>query len=233
MEFIIQVKRQESPNSPPYLQSFIVEDDGEAAIAAVLEELNSRTPLVDADGKTAEPIFWECSCLQRKCGACAMRINGAPKLACSQFLRDFPKRRITLEPLAKFPIVSDLIVDRSVLFKHCKEAGLWLEDKASLPERRHEALYQSARCLMCGCCLEVCPNFVCGEDFCGAALSVNAYRIFEQSGHGEHRKEMAAEYRKRYWNGCSQSLSCHEVCPVKLPVEDLLVRSNAIAVWNR
>jgi succinate dehydrogenase / fumarate reductase iron-sulfur subunit len=162
-----------------------------------------------------------------------MRIDGTPRLACSAFLSEFPKREVVLEPLGKFPVIVDLVVDRSVIFERLKQTRLWLEEKAFLSERRREASYQSARCLMCGCCLEVCPNFGAGGGFGGAALSVNTYRVLAQSGDGKHRKEMSEQYKNLYFNGCGKSLACHKICPLDLPVEDLLVRSNAAAVWGR
>ena len=66
----------------------------------------------------------------RKCGACAMRINGLPRLACSVFLRDCKGSVVTLEPLSKFPLVKDLVVDRSVIFEALKRTKLWLEGDA-------------------------------------------------------------------------------------------------------
>jgi succinate dehydrogenase / fumarate reductase iron-sulfur subunit len=235
MEFVIEIERREDKNSGAYRQSFVIEDDGSASIAAVLETLNSRSPLMDADGKPAAPIAWECGCLQRKCGACAMRINEKPALACSFFLSDLKNRgnTVTLKPLSKFPIISDLTVDRSAIFDGLKKAKLWLDEDARLSERDHEAQYQSARCLMCGCCLEVCPNFIAGGDFGGAATAAAAYRALGQSGSGEHRSEMKAQYRARYFGGCGKSLSCHDICPIGLPIEDLIVRANKMAVWGR
>ena len=56
----------------------------------------------------------------RKCGACAMLINERPRLACSTFLHTLKGSTITLEPLSKFPLVRDLIVDRSNLFENLK-----------------------------------------------------------------------------------------------------------------
>ncbi len=56
----------------------------------------------------------------RKCGACAMLINERPRLACSTFLHMLKGSTITLEPLSKFPLVRDLIVDRSNLFENLK-----------------------------------------------------------------------------------------------------------------
>ena len=41
------------------------------------------------------------------------------------------------------------------------------------------------------------------------------------------------EYKKKYFEGCGKSLSCHDICPIGLPVEELLVRSNAAAVWGK
>mgnify|MGYP002237783630 CR=1 FL=1 len=95
----------------------------------------------------------------RKCGACAMLINERPRLACSTFLHTLKGSTITLEPLRKFPLVRDLIIDRSILFENLKKLNLWLESEAYMNPWTHEPRYQSARCLMCGCCLEVCPNF--------------------------------------------------------------------------
>ena len=75
------------------------------------------------------------------------------------FLHTLKGSTITLEPLSKFPLVRDLIVDRSILFENLKKLNLWLESEAYMNPWTHEPRYQSARCLMCGCCLEVCPNF--------------------------------------------------------------------------
>jgi succinate dehydrogenase / fumarate reductase iron-sulfur subunit len=233
VRFTIKIRRQEKPDAAPFWQSFVVEGDGSATVASALCEINSRDSLYDENGDPASQIKWESGCLQRKCGACAMRINGTPRLACSTFLSGFPRRWIGLEPLGKFPVAADLIVDRSVMLERLKQARLWLEEKAFLSDARREPSFQSARRLMCGCCLEICPNFCAGGDFSGAALAVGAYRALEQSGYGEHRKEMAGQYKKQFFDGCGQSLSCQKICPAGLPVEDLIARSNAAAIWGK
>ena len=97
----------------------------------------------------------------------------------------------------------------------------------------HEPRYQSARCLMCGCCLEVCPNFSANGTFAGAVAAVNAFRILNEEQESTHLNEISAEYKKKYFEGCGKSLSCHDICPIGLPVEELLVRSNAAAVWGK
>ncbi len=229
----IRIRRQESQKSDSYWQEFEFDGSKNSSVANVLKELNSRTPLKDNSGNIVTPINWECSCMVRKCGACAMLINERPRLACSTFLHTLKGSTITLEPLSKFPLVRDLIVDRSILFENLKKLNLWLESEAYMNPWTHEPRYQSARCLMCGCCLEVCPNFSANGTFAGAVAAVNAFRILNEEQESTHLNEISAEYKKKYFEGCGKSLSCHDICPIGLPVEELLVRSNAAAVWGK
>ena len=130
MVYKIRIRRQESQKSDSYWQEFEFDGSKNSSVANVLKELNSRTPLKDNSGNIVTPISWECSCMVRKCGACAMLINERPRLACSTFLHTLKDSTITLEPLSKFPLVRDLIVDRSILFENLKKLNLWLESEA-------------------------------------------------------------------------------------------------------
>ena len=123
-----------------------------------------------------------------------------------------------------------MIVDRSILFENLKKLNLWLESEAYMNPWTHEPRYQSARCLMCGCCLEVCPK---NGTFAGTVAAVNAFRILNEEQESTHLNEISAEYKKKYFEGCGKSLSCHDICPIGLPVEELLVRSNAAAIWGK
>ena len=176
MNYTIRIKRQENPQASPCWQEFSFEGSADTSIASVLNELNHRSPLCEKSGTVVSPIAWECGCMIRKCGACAMRINGLPRLACSVFLRDCKGSVVTLEPLSKFPLVKDLVVDRSVIFEALKRTKLWLEGDAFQTSYTHSQRYRSAKCLLCGCCLEVCPNFDPNSEFAGAVLPVNAGR---------------------------------------------------------
>ena len=138
--------------------------------------------------------------------------------------------RKCLSPAAN---VRDLIVDRSNLFENLKKLNLWLESEAYMSSWTHEPRYQSARCLMCGCCLEVCPNFSANGTFAGTVAAVNAFRILNEEQESTHLNEISVEYKKKFFEGCGKSLSCHDICPIGLPVEELLVRSNAAAVWGK
>lgn len=233
MKYTIRIKRQESKGTKPFWQEFEIELEDNLSIATVLNKLNSQSRLTDKLGDEVKPISWECGCMEKKCGACAMRINGLPRLACSTFLKSIKGKIIVLEPLSKFPVIKDLIVDRSVIFENLKKINLWLESDAYMTKYTHEIRYQSARCLMCGCCLEVCPNFDIGNDFIGAIAPVNSYRILNEEKEISHHDNISKEYEKRYFEGCGKSLSCHNICPIGIPMEELIVRSNAIAVWKK
>jgi succinate dehydrogenase / fumarate reductase iron-sulfur subunit len=86
---------------------------------------------------------------------------------------------------------------------------------------------------MCGCCLEVCPEFNSDHIFAGAVGSVNAYRILSQEQDSEHKNSLAEKYKKIFYEGCGKSLSCQNICPAGIEVDELTARSNAIAVWKR
>lgn len=233
MKYIICIKRQKNKETTPFWQEFEIEASDNSSVATILNELNEKLEHTDINGEPSEPVSWECGCMVKKCGACTMRINGLPRLACSVFLKSLKGKKIILEPLSKFPVVKDLIVDRSVIFENLKKINLWLESKATMTEEYYEIRYQSAKCIMCGCCLEVCPNFEAGKDFTGAIAPVNLYRILNEEQDKKHHTELSDSYKKQYFEGCGKSLACHNICPMNIPVEELMVRTNAVSVWNK
>ncbi|MBR2175487.1 MAG: 4Fe-4S dicluster domain-containing protein [Clostridia bacterium] len=233
MKYKIKILRQKSRKETPYWQSFSLETQLENATAATaLSLLNSMDPLTDTDGNISDKIIWECSCLQKKCGACAMLINGRPGLACSVRLSELKGGEITLQPLKKFPVIADLMVDRGILSENLKTINAWLSSDAFASESKNDILYESSRCLQCGCCLEICPNFDPDGHFFGMASMVPAARLLEELPEKE-KTELKKQYRRHIFGGCGKSLSCRHICPAGIDIEELLVNSNAIAVWKR
>ena len=230
MKLKIEILRRSRPIDPAFWQAFWYEPASAAeTVAAALTKLNERPELMDIEGNRAAPVCWECNCLQKKCGACAMVINGRPALACAVRLTDV-KGLLRLEPLKKFPLIADLAVDRSVMQDNLKRLRTWLETESQEEKSDPEDLYEAVRCLQCGCCLEVCPNYD-GGAFTGMASAVPFARILEQTG-GERQKTAAAEYEKHFYGGCGKSLACHTICPAGIAIERLLINSNA-AVWKK
>ena len=111
-----------------------------------------------------------------------MVINGHPALACGVFINTDDTEILRLEPLTKFPVVEDLIVDRSVIWERQKEALMYLGIRKHPDPKEHDHQYSAAKCLKCGLCLEVCPSYLgAKDDFYGAEFANNAYLLHSSS----------------------------------------------------
>lgn len=231
MNHVVKISRRER-GGDTYFDTFLYSSSDPAdTAAAMLTSLNSRAELLDINGKNVRPIEWECSCLQKKCGACAMVINGTPRLACAAVLSELGEN-ITLEPLRKFPVICDLVVDRSILYENLKTLGIWLRKDADISEKHHALNYESSECIACGCCLEVCPNFYAGGKFFGMAAVPLTTRLLTESDL-KTVADTAKLYERHVFSGCGKSLFCKNVCPKGIDTEKLLVNANAAAVWRR
>lgn len=221
---IVRIKRQKNSNSQSYWQSFGYNGPEHVTVSAVLDALNYTDDLFDIEGKSAARIRWECSCMQAVCGGCAMVINGVPALACATFADEVKGEELVLEPLSKFPVVADLIVDRSIIYENLISARAYLDSLAQSDARGHEQQYSVAKCLKCGLCLEVCPNYRQGGDFFGAVLANESYLIASQSSN--RKPEIVQSYKTHFGAGCSKVLSCQAVCPMGIETITSIMRMN-------
>lgn len=233
MNYHIDVLRSKGPGQDSYVQTFRYRsDDPGENVLHVLQTVSSDPDYKDEDGRPVGKIGFECSCLQKRCGACAMRINGRVRLACDARLSDYKKGRILLEPLKKFPVVKDLIVDRNIMQKALKQAEVFRREDISLPGETDFLAQEASRCLQCGCCLEVCPNYSGTGKFAGAAVMAAAARLFLQQS-PESVKDSSGSYDRYLYEGCGKSSACQDVCPAGLPLDKLWAHCNAAAVWHR
>jgi succinate dehydrogenase / fumarate reductase iron-sulfur subunit len=235
MKYTLKIKRQKAGNTEYYWQiiEYVCENAEKETIATVLRAVNHGKVDRDIDGNALEPIAWECSCLQKKCGSCAMIIDGKPRLACDFFLKQHTgKLPITVEPLKKFPVVRDLIVDRSIMQENLKKLQVWMQMEAIVPDEKHrEMMYDASRCLQCGCCLEVCPNFCSGESFFGAAGALPISRIINAT-EKESQTNIKKNYKEHVYKGCGKALSCQNVCPAKIKLDRTLSSINTFMKWS-
>ena len=221
---IVKIKRQRNHESEAYWQSFNYNGPRHVTVSAVLDALNYTDDLFDIEGNASPKIRWECSCMQAMCGGCAMVINGVPALACATFADEVKGKELVLEPLSKFPVIADLIVDRGIIYENLINAKAYLESVAKSDARQHDQQYSVAKCLKCGLCLEVCPNYRYGEDFYGAVLANESYLVASQSA--DKRSEATKGYKKHFGAFCSKALSCQSVCPMKIETITSIMRMN-------
>ncbi len=232
MRVTLEILRRENKNKSPYWQKIIYEtDDENETVATALNRINNSGNYKDTENKPIIPIRWECSCMQKKCGACSMLVNSEPRLACDSKLKETGEL-IKVEPLKKFPVIADLVVDRSIMLENIKNAGIWFDENTKADETVGDIAYEASRCLQCGCCLEVCPNFYTGSEFFGMSAAVPFTRIISAVTENQ-KKAVYKAYRKHIYEGCGKSLACHNICPANIDIEKLLVNSNGAAVWKK
>ncbi len=230
----ISVLRKKNKDAESYWQSFDYSGDIHIPITTLLEKINRQPKIVDSEGNACEPIQWECSCQQGLCGACALVINGKPGLACQMFCDAVvnQKNEIQLEPLSKFPVICDLMIDRSQMFEAMKEMQLWLEQPAKVELKEVPFQYEVSQCLMCGCCLEVCPNYTPGALFAGAPAAIASVKLIKQSEGSEHKKKLSDGYKNRVFQGCSKSFACQTICPMEIPTVVVMSKMNRLSIWS-
>ncbi len=211
----VKILRQATPVSEPYWEGFNYDGPPDISVAGILDHLNYNDDIVNDEGVNTTRIGWECSCLQGVCGSCAMVINGIPALACETFLRDLKGDEITIRPLRKFPVIHDLVTDRSSIHENLKKTNVFIREWQQSEDKDHEHQYLAAKCLKCGLCLEVCPNYVNGQTFYGGVFANDCYLV---SARNRNRSsEIRKVYGEHFGGGCSKSLSCVDVCPMKIP----------------
>lgn len=167
--FEVRVLRQDGPQQPSYWERHRVRYEPDMNVISVLQRIAAQAKTTD--GKAVPPVCWDCNCLEEICGACTMVINGRVRQACTalvdHLLTKEDPQEIRLEPMSKFPVVRDLVVDRSRLFHSLKRAKAWISvdgyyDMGPGPRispKVQEQAYPLSKCMSCGCCLEACPQF--------------------------------------------------------------------------
>ena len=220
----IRILRQESPTTEPYWESFEYDGPKDTTVSGMLDHLNYHDDITNDAGQKTRRIAWECSCLQGACGACAMVINNMPALACDTFLRDLSGDEVILRPLSKFPVVRDLVVDRTSIQDNLKRCNVSIGEYQPIGNESFAHQYDAAKCLKCGLCLEICPNYTNGNSFFGAVFANDCYLVFARNR--EKSREIRRVYAQHFGNACSKSLTCMDVCPMHIPTIASMARLN-------
>ncbi len=237
MKLTLKVWRQKNNKTKGKFETYQVEANEHMSFLEMMDVLNE-----DLIAKKQEPVSFEHDCREGICGTCNMVINGRPHgplqgtTVCQLHMRFFKDGdTIVIEPwrAAAFPIVKDLVVDRSS-FDRIIQAGGYIsvntgqaQDGNSIPVEKDEASasMDAAACIGCGACVAACPN-ASAMLFTSAKV---AHLFHLPQGKVEAKKRVQAMVNQMDEEGfgmCSNTYACEAECPKEISVDN-------IALMNR
>ena len=227
-----KIRRQDGPDKPSRWEEFDVPYREKLNVISCLMEIQKNP--VTASGQKTTPVVWECNCLEEVCGACTMNINGQGKQACSALI-DQLTQPIVLEPLTKFPLVRDLMVERQIMFDHLKTVRAWIPIDGTynlgsgprMPEITRQWAYELSKCMTCGCCMEACPQVNSRSKFIGPS-AINQVRLFNAhpTGNMNKHERLAPLLDEGGIADCGNSQNCVRACPKDIPLTTSLADLN-------
>jgi len=166
-----------------------------------------------------DSLAYQWYCGVKKCGGCAMRVNGKPVLACWEPAQ----REMLIEPLENLPIIRDLVVDRTRYEKNLIRIVPKLhrgEEYPGFPEHLTPQMMghsiEMMHCIECLICLSVCPAYSENSEFIGPAPLVQLARFALDPRDAAPRAELAVTQGEI--GGCVSCYECTEACPTGINV---------------
>lgn len=233
MKINLRVWRQKSSKDQGQLETHTVENVNEhMSFLEMMDVLNEK---LVTEGK--EPIAFDHDCREGICGMCSMVINGRPHgpdegiTTCQLHMRKFKDNdSITVEPwrAKAFPVVKDLVVDRSA-FDRIMQAGGYVtvntgaaQDANAILIPKHDAdrAFDAAECIGCGACVAACPN-ASAMLFVGAKVSQYALLPQGQPERVRRVRAMVEQMEKEAFGACSNVGACEKECPKGISVANI------------
>lgn len=224
MKITLKVWRQKNASSPGALKSYAMDDvSPDMSFLEMFDVLNST--LIK---KGEEPVAFDHDCREGICGTCSMYINGRPHgplqtTTCQLHMRSFNDGdTIVVEPwrAKAFPIIKDLVVDRSA-FDRIQQAGGYVSvntggvpdaNEIPVPKRIADEAFDSATCIGCGACVAACKN---SSAMLFVSAKVSQFALLPQ-GKPERRarvERMVAKMDAEGFGSCSNTGACEIECP--------------------
>ena len=230
MEFDLRIWRQRSAREKGHFQTYHISGiEPDASFLEMLDILNEKLIL---EGK--DPVAFDHDCREGICGACSLYINGRAHgpddrvTTCQLYMRHFKDgSTITVEPFrsAAFPVIKDLVVDRTA-FDKILQAGGFVSVRAGsaqdanailIPHDKAEQSMDAASCIGCGACVATCRN---GSAMLFVAARVSSLALLPQGQMEASRRarSMVAKMDELGFGNCTNTRACEMECPKGISV---------------
>jgi succinate dehydrogenase / fumarate reductase iron-sulfur subunit len=226
----LKIWRQANAAAEGALHTYQVQDiSPDMSFLEMLDILNEQ---LNAQGE--EPIAFDSDCREGICGTCDLMINGqahGPEVTttCQLHMRSFRDGdTITVEPwrAEPFPVVKDLIVDRSAFDRIIQAGGFISVNTGAAPEAndipvpREKATraFDVATCIACGACVAACPNGSASL-FLGAKITHLGELPQGQPERYTRVVDMVAQHDAEGFGGCTNIGECAAACPKEIPLD--------------
>src|SRR6201993_3655378 len=247
MNFTLRIWRQQNATAPGKFVTYQAKDvTRDMSFLEMLDALNE-----DLLSKEEPPVAFEHDCREGICGSCGFLINGVAHggqhrtTVCQLSMRFFKDGdSLTLEPwrARAFPVVRDLIVDRSAFDRIIQAGGFISAPTGSapdanailIPKEAADTAFDAAACIGCGACVAACPN--------AAAMLFTSAKITHlnsvpqgQPQRDQRTLSMVAAMRNELFGSCTNHGECEAVCPKLIPLEFIgkMNRDLIGAAWHR
>lgn len=229
----LRVWRQPNRNAPGRLVEYTAKDvSPDMSFLEMLDVVND-----DLIRKGEDPIAFDYDCREGICGSCGMMVNGLAHgsqratATCQLFMRHFKDGdTVTIEPWRAqgFPVIKDLVVDRSAFDRIIAAGGYISLDAGSAPEGNQipipkeiaDAAMDSAACIGCGACVAACKN-ASAALFVGAKITQLSRLPQGQAERYRRVKAMVDAMDAEGFGPCSNEGECQAVCPKEISVANI------------
>ncbi len=230
MRITVKVWRQSGPKAGGRLVEYRLDDVSEhMSFLEMLDVLNEK---LTADNE--EPIAFDSDCREGICGMCGVVINGQPHgpevtTTCQLHMRSFKDGdTITVEPWRAdpFPVIKDLVVDRSAFDRIIQAGGYISVNTGSAPEAhaapvekaKADRAFDTATCIGCGACVAACPN-ASAMLFMGAKIVHLGELPQGQPERWTRVVNMVGQHDLEGFGGCTNIGECAAACPKEIPLD--------------
>ena len=237
LNLTLKIWRQKNAQDPGRVETYEMKDvSTHMSFLEMLDVLNEK---LMTEGK--DPVAFDHDCREGICGTCGMMINGRPHgpmkatTTCQLHMRSFKDGdTIVIEPFrAKaFPVIKDLVVDRSSFDRIIQAGGFISANAGTAPEANSmlvpktvsDEAMNAAACIGCGACVAACPN-AAAMLFTGAKISHLGLLPQGQPERAERSLRMVETMDAQGFGHCTNAAECTEACPKEIPIE-VIARMN-------